>query len=124
LCNSLSDGEYIIAGESGSNDGDVTGNHGMTDYLVVKHVETQVTTNNHIAAFSNGYWFVDTNDNHAWDTGDTIWGQFGAGSTPLVINNHIAASVMDTGSLIPMIIMHGIVQTPFGDNSEQDRYPW
>jgi len=47
--------------------------------------------NNHIAAFSNGYWFVDTNDNHAWDSADTVWGQFGAGSVPLVINNHIAA---------------------------------
>ncbi|MDR2352832.1 MAG: T9SS C-terminal target domain-containing protein [Deltaproteobacteria bacterium] len=31
-----SDGGFIIAGESGSNDGDVTGNHGETDYWIVK----------------------------------------------------------------------------------------
>jgi len=31
-----SDGGYIIAGESESNDGNVTGNHGNTDYWIVK----------------------------------------------------------------------------------------
>ncbi len=31
-----SDGGYIVAGYSGSNDGDVTGNHGNTDYWIVK----------------------------------------------------------------------------------------
>jgi len=31
-----SDGGYIIAGESNSNDGDVTGNHGNFDYWIVK----------------------------------------------------------------------------------------
>ena len=31
-----SDGGYIVAGDTGSNDGDVTGNHGMSDYWVVK----------------------------------------------------------------------------------------
>jgi len=30
------DGGYIVAGESSSNDGDVTGNHGATDYWIVK----------------------------------------------------------------------------------------
>jgi len=30
------DGGYIVAGKSESNDGDVTGNHGITDYWVVK----------------------------------------------------------------------------------------
>ncbi|MCC7436869.1 MAG: T9SS C-terminal target domain-containing protein [Armatimonadetes bacterium] len=32
----VSDGEYIIAGGSKSTDGDVTGNHGDTDYWIVK----------------------------------------------------------------------------------------
>ncbi|MGB9940735.1 PKD domain-containing protein [Methanosarcina sp.] len=32
----ISDGGYIVAGYSGSNDGDVTGNHGNDDYWVVK----------------------------------------------------------------------------------------
>jgi hypothetical protein len=31
-----SDGGYIIAGETNSNNGDVTGNHGMNDYWIVK----------------------------------------------------------------------------------------
>jgi hypothetical protein len=31
-----SDGGYIIAGISRSNDGDVKGNHGETDYWIVK----------------------------------------------------------------------------------------
>ena len=31
-----SDGGYIVAGASSSNDGDVTGNHGLNDYWVVK----------------------------------------------------------------------------------------
>ena len=31
-----SDGGYIVAGNSGSNDGDITGNHGDRDYWVVK----------------------------------------------------------------------------------------
>ena len=31
-----SDGGYIVAGYTGSNDGDVSGNHGYTDYWVVK----------------------------------------------------------------------------------------
>ncbi len=31
-----SDGGYIVAGSTSSNDGDVTGNHGLTDYWVVK----------------------------------------------------------------------------------------
>ncbi|WP_438964917.1 T9SS type A sorting domain-containing protein [Flavobacterium sp.] len=30
------DGGYIVAGSSSSNDGDVTGNHGFTDYWIVK----------------------------------------------------------------------------------------
>ncbi len=30
------DGGYIVAGDSGSNDGDVTNNHGKTDYWIVK----------------------------------------------------------------------------------------
>ena len=30
------DGGYIVAGSSGSNDGDVTGNHGISDYWIVK----------------------------------------------------------------------------------------
>lgn len=32
----LSDGSYVIAGSSMSNDGDVTVNHGLTDYWIVK----------------------------------------------------------------------------------------
>src|ERR1700750_1494601 len=31
-----SDGGYIIAGESNSTDGDITGNHGNSDYWIVK----------------------------------------------------------------------------------------
>ena len=31
-----SDGGYIVAGESSSNDGDVSGNHGSEDYWIVK----------------------------------------------------------------------------------------
>jgi len=34
--NSTSDGGYIVAGYSASNDGDVSGNHGDTDYWIVK----------------------------------------------------------------------------------------
>lgn len=34
------DGGYIVAGESSSNDGDVTGNHGNRDYWVVKLTNT------------------------------------------------------------------------------------
>ena len=30
------DGNYIIAGNTWSNDGDVTGNHGRRDYWIVK----------------------------------------------------------------------------------------
>jgi len=37
-------GGYIIAGINGSNDGDVTGFHGMNDYWVVK-LDTSVTCN-------------------------------------------------------------------------------
>ncbi|GHV41578.1 hypothetical protein FACS1894187_23390 [Synergistales bacterium] len=32
----MSDGGYIVAGSSGSNDGDVSENHGITDYWIVK----------------------------------------------------------------------------------------
>jgi len=46
---------------------------------------------NIIAAFSNGYWYIDSDNSHTFNTLDQIWGQFGAGSTPLVIDNHIAA---------------------------------
>jgi len=53
--------------------------------------KTGVPAGSTIAAFSNGYWYVDSSGNHMWDNSDTIWGQFGAGSTPFVINNHIAA---------------------------------
>ena len=35
-----SDGGYVVAGESGSNNGDVSGNHGLNDYWVVKLNET------------------------------------------------------------------------------------
>lgn len=31
-----SDGGYIVAGESSSNDGDVTGNHGLRDFWIIK----------------------------------------------------------------------------------------
>lgn len=34
--NLTADGGYIIAGQSKSNDGDVSGNHGLTDYWIVK----------------------------------------------------------------------------------------
>jgi len=32
----ISDGGYVIAGQTNSNDGDVSGNHGNYDYWVVK----------------------------------------------------------------------------------------
>jgi hypothetical protein len=34
------DGGYIVAGHSSSNDGDVSGNHGLADYWVVKLTNT------------------------------------------------------------------------------------
>ncbi|HLG35507.1 MAG TPA: T9SS type A sorting domain-containing protein [Bacteroidia bacterium] len=37
-----SDGGYIVAGKAGSNDGDVTGNHGGYDYWVVKLYSTGI----------------------------------------------------------------------------------
>ncbi len=40
------DGEYIVAGESLSTDGDVTGNHGSLDYWVVKLADTISGTKN------------------------------------------------------------------------------
>ena len=46
------DGGYIVAGASGSNDGDVTGNQGSMDYWVVKlgpaplDIKVQKTTSN------------------------------------------------------------------------------
>lgn len=39
------DGGYIVAGFSESNDGDVTGNHGITDYWIVKLGPDNLSTN-------------------------------------------------------------------------------
>jgi hypothetical protein len=41
-----SDGGYIVTGESISNDGDVSGNHGENDYWVVKLSDSQLSIEN------------------------------------------------------------------------------
>ncbi|MDD4248563.1 MAG: PKD domain-containing protein, partial [Methanosarcina sp.] len=77
-----SDGGYIVAGESDSNDGDVTGNHGGYDYWVVKFApQTRIPVANFTSNVTEGYAPLDVQFNDTSTGTPTSWQwNFGDGS--------------------------------------------
>ncbi len=66
----ISENEYIIAGHTFSNDGDVSGNHGGSDFWIVK---VKDTTSAETPNIIQGIVFLDHNDNNIFDNGDVLF---------------------------------------------------
>jgi hypothetical protein len=83
------DGGYIIAGYTGSNDGDLTGNERYyADFWIIKLKGTGLSAPDKIGVFrsSSRGWFLDYNGNGAWGTGDRQY-TFGVASDKPVTGN-------------------------------------
>jgi len=62
------DGGYMIIGVTNSNDGDVSGNHGLGDFWVVRLSPEPVLVPDFLGNYKgNGVWALDYNGNGAWD---------------------------------------------------------
>ncbi len=69
-----SDGGYIVAGSSQSNNGDVSGNHGTLDYWIVK-LMYNISSKNACYGTNTGTatveWFDNVEPSYLWSNGDT-----------------------------------------------------
>jgi hypothetical protein len=99
------DGGYIVAGSSSSNDGDVTGNHGYSDYWIVKLYQCANT----------GIETISVCDSYTWSTNGQTYTESGQ-YTEVLTNQDGCDSTM----ILDLTIISATTETI----TECDSYTW
>jgi uncharacterized repeat protein (TIGR01451 family) len=113
----LNEGEYVAAGYTNSNDGNVSGNHGSYDMWVVKFGKTNTI---------KGTVFIDNNLNGAKDAGEPFANNIqvqsvkGTATTSSVTVNGLFSNAVDTGTYVTSLASvppyHTVVPASFNSN--------